>query len=116
MAADRIRARRFDGRRADGGVRDSGPGGGEDAAAEDSGEVDDAGVDLALVPGTGPGGRIVRKDFDAYLKARATGAAVPTPQTPSTAVKQTKIIGVRRIIAERMQAAKQEIPHFSYVE
>ena len=76
----------------------------------------EAGVDLALVPGTGPGGRIVRKDFDAYLKARATGTAVATPQTPSTKVKETKIIGVRRVIAERMQAAKQEIPHFSYVE
>ena len=76
----------------------------------------EAGIDLAMVPGTGPGGRIVRKDFDSYLKARATGAAVPRPATPSTAVKETKIIGVRRVIAERMQAAKQEIPHFAYVE
>ena len=76
----------------------------------------EAGVDLSLVPGTGPGGRIVRKDFDAYLKARATGAAVAAPRTPSTKVRETKIIGVRRVIAERMQAAKQEIPHFSYVE
>ena len=76
----------------------------------------EAGIDLALVPGTGPGGRIVRKDFDKYLKARATGAAIPQPVTPSTAVKETKIIGVRRVIAERMQAAKLEIPHFTYVE
>jgi 2-oxoisovalerate dehydrogenase E2 component (dihydrolipoyl transacylase) len=76
----------------------------------------EADVDLALVPGSGPGGRIVRKDFDQYLKARATGAAVAAPATPSTRVKETKIIGVRRIIAERMQAAKNEIPHFAYVE
>ena len=76
----------------------------------------EAGVDLALVPGTGPGGRIVRKDFDGYLKARATGAAVAAPRQPSTKVTETKIIGVRRIIAERMQAAKNEIPHFAYVE
>jgi 2-oxoisovalerate dehydrogenase E2 component (dihydrolipoyl transacylase) len=76
----------------------------------------EAGIDLATVPGTGPGGRILRKDFDAYLKARATGAAVAAPATPSTRVKETKIIGVRRVIAERMQLAKQEIPHFSYVE
>ena len=76
----------------------------------------EAGVDLTLVPGTGPGGRIVRKDFDRYLKARATGTAVASPQTPSTAVKEIKIIGVRRMIAERMQAAKREIPHFAYVE
>ena len=76
----------------------------------------EAGIDLSLVPGTGPGGRIVRKDFDAYLKARATGATVAAPLTPSTKVTETKIIGVRRVIAERMQLAKQEIPHFSYVE
>lgn len=76
----------------------------------------EAGVDLALVPGTGPGGRIVRKDFDRYLKARATGTSVAAPRTPSTNVKEIKIIGLRRIIAERMQAAKREIPHFAYVE
>ncbi len=76
----------------------------------------EAGVDLTLVPGSGPGGRIVRKDFDNYLKARATGVAVATPRVPSTKVKEIKIIGVRRIIAERMQSAKLEIPHFAYVE
>jgi 2-oxoisovalerate dehydrogenase E2 component (dihydrolipoyl transacylase) len=76
----------------------------------------EAGVDLALIPGTGPGGRIVRKDFDRFLKARATGTAVTAPRTPSTKVKEIKIIGVRRIIAERMQAAKREIPHFAFVE
>jgi len=76
----------------------------------------EADVDLSLIPGTGPGGRIVRKDFDRYLKARATGTAVAAPRTPSTNVKEIKIIGLRRIIAERMQAAKREIPHFAYVE
>ena len=76
----------------------------------------EASVDLAVVPGTGPGGRIVRKDFDRFLKARATGAAIAAPATPSTRVKEIKIIGVRRIIAERMQSAKLEIPHFAYVE
>jgi 2-oxoisovalerate dehydrogenase E2 component (dihydrolipoyl transacylase) len=76
----------------------------------------EANVDLALVPGSGPGGRIVRKDFDRYLKARATGATIAAPAVPSTRVKEIKIIGVRRIIAERMQSAKLEIPHFAYVE
>ena len=76
----------------------------------------EAGIDLAMVPGTGPGGRIVRKDFDRYLKARAAGAVIAAPTVPSTKVKEIKIIGVRRIIAERMQSAKLEIPHFAYVE
>ena len=76
----------------------------------------EAGVDLALVPGSGPGGRILRKDFDLYLKARATGTPFAATATPSTQVKEIKIIGLRRIIAERMSAAKREIPHFAYVE
>jgi len=76
----------------------------------------EAGIDLGTVPGTGPGGRIQRKDFDNYLKSRATGTPLTSSATPSTAVKEIKVIGLRRIIAERMTRAKQEIPHFAYVE
>ena len=76
----------------------------------------EAGIDLTLVPGTGAGGRIQRKDFDNYLKSRATGIPLARSSAPSSAVKEIKIIGLRRIIAERMTKAKQEIPHFAYVE
>ena len=76
----------------------------------------ETGIDLNLVAGSGPGGRILRKDFDLYLKARATGAAISSGVLPATGVKEIKIIGVRRVIAERMAAAKSEIPHFAYVE
>ena len=76
----------------------------------------EAGIDLGMVPGSGPGGRILRQDFDLYLKARATGTALATGASPSTRVREIKIIGVRRMIAERMSAAKREIPHFAYVE
>ena len=76
----------------------------------------EAGIDLSLVPGFGPGGRILRKDFDLYLKARATGATIATAAAPRTGIKEIKIIGLRRMIAERMSASKREIPHFAYVE
>ena len=76
----------------------------------------EAGIDLSLVPGSGPGGRVQRKDFDKYLKSQATGTPIVRTATPSTAVKEIKIIGLRRIIAERMTKAKQEIPHFAYIE
>lgn len=76
----------------------------------------EAGIDLTQVPGSGPGGRIQRVDFDNYLKAQASGITPAVAAGPSTAVKETKVIGLRRIIAERMTKAKQEIPHFAYVE
>jgi len=76
----------------------------------------EAGIDLSLVPGTGAGGRIQRKDFDNYLKSRATGTSIARPTAPSTVVKEIKIIGLRRIIAERMTKSKTEIPHYAYVE
>jgi 2-oxoisovalerate dehydrogenase E2 component (dihydrolipoyl transacylase) len=82
----------------------------------------EVGIDLHNVPGTGPGGRVTRKDFEAYMAgtpapvvAKAGAAAVPsTTAQPET--KEIKVIGLRRIIAERMATATREIPHFTYVE
>jgi len=76
----------------------------------------EAGVDLTLVSGSGASGRISRKDLDHYLSTKTTGAPVSTRKTVATGVKEIKVIGVRRMIAERMSRAKQEIPHFAYVE
>lgn len=74
----------------------------------------EAGVDLNDVRGSGPGGRIQRKDFDAFVKTGGKAPSAPTKR--STKTTETKVIGLRRMIAERMSAAKREIPHFSYVE
>jgi 2-oxoisovalerate dehydrogenase E2 component (dihydrolipoyl transacylase) len=77
------------------------------------------GIDLSLVPGSGPGGRITRKDFDQYVKRQAsagTPAVAPAAATPTPESTEVKVIGLRRIIAERMSASKREIPHFAYVE
>jgi len=81
-----------------------------------------AGIDLATVPGTGPGGRVTREDFERYvgqtaggLSGRIAAEAAPTRATTS-ATTEVKVIGLRRIIAERMATATREIPHFTYVE
>jgi 2-oxoisovalerate dehydrogenase E2 component (dihydrolipoyl transacylase) len=79
----------------------------------------DMGVDLGLVPGSGPGGRITRTDFDQYLKRHAAAgipAAAPAAAAPAAKTTEVKVIGLRRIIAERLSEAKREIPHFAYVE
>lgn len=74
------------------------------------------GVDLAQVPGTAQGGRITRKDFDQFLKRQAFAGQPASAPVEAPADREIKIIGLRRIIAERMGTAKREIPHFSYVE
>ncbi len=74
----------------------------------------EAGVDLTTVVGTGPGGRVSRQDFDAHLAGHPPSTAV-TKFAPAVD-KEIKVIGLRRIIAERMTKATQEVPHFTYVE
>lgn len=89
----------------------------------------EAGIDLRQVAGSGPQGRIGRQDFEAYAAARSTprsGAAVASlPAAPAFArspaesrkgTEEIKVIGLRRLIAQRMSDAKRNIPHFAYVE
>lgn len=85
----------------------------------------EAGIDLAQVRGTGPNGRILRRDIESYIASRQHGGAHarPTapadswPQPPAAAeTEEIKVIGLRRVIAQRMIEAKRSIPHFSYVE
>jgi 2-oxoisovalerate dehydrogenase E2 component (dihydrolipoyl transacylase) len=79
----------------------------------------EAGVDLAQVPGSGPRGRILKADFEAFVTVGAASApATARLQAPQrrTGTTEIKVIGLRRKIAERMAAAASEIPHFSYVE
>jgi 2-oxoisovalerate dehydrogenase E2 component (dihydrolipoyl transacylase) len=75
----------------------------------------EAGIDLSTVPGSGAGGRILRKDFDEFVKGHGTVAPAPIPAA-APADQEVKVIGLRRVIAERMTEANREVPHFSYVE
>jgi 2-oxoisovalerate dehydrogenase E2 component (dihydrolipoyl transacylase) len=81
----------------------------------------EAGIDLRLVPGSGPSGRITPKDFAAALEgaaptANGNGGAASPLLRPRTGITEVKVIGVRRLIAQRMTDAARTIPHFSYVE
>jgi len=84
----------------------------------------EAGIDLALITGSGPGGRITRSDFEQYSAAYVGAASAATEvrlksnseSTPVHTTKEIKVIGLRRIIADRMAEAAREIPHFTYVE
>lgn len=76
----------------------------------------EAGVDLRFVQGSGPAGRILHEDVEAYLATAARGSAPTRGLARNTAIEEIKIIGLRRRIAERTQDAMRRIPHFSYVE
>jgi 2-oxoisovalerate dehydrogenase E2 component (dihydrolipoyl transacylase) len=79
----------------------------------------EAGIDLSTVAGSGPGGRILREDLEAAPAAAASSPAVqpvPAGADVSAETSEIKVIGLRRLIAERMSEAKRNIPHFAYVE
>lgn len=77
------------------------------------------GIDLRLLQGTGPQGRIVERDVLAYLEkmrppAPAPVAAPPVPPTPAPAgaARTEPLNRLRQITAQRTTEAKQTIPHF----
>lgn len=68
------------------------------------------GIDLTAVTGSGPEGRIVRRDLDGAQAAPAAAPAVaPAPASGSTDVPLT---GMRRAIARRLTESKTTVPHF----
>lgn len=84
------------------------------------------GIDLSQVKGTGPGGRIVVADVEAFRPAEAPAPA-PTPApaaapaapapavvtpTPVGAAEEVELTRMRRRIAEVMTSSKAPIPHF----
>ena len=95
------------------------------------------GLDLSAVRGTGPGGRIVRRDIEALGAAEhAAGtapapAAAPAPATAgspvggsavpgsavagSAAFEDVPHTGMRRAIARRLTESKSTVPHFYLV-
>ncbi len=78
----------------------------------------DLGIELRYVHGSGPAGRILHEDLDAYLQgqgasAQARGGAAYAERNDE---ENVPVIGLRRKIAQKMAESKRRIPHFSYVE
>ena len=87
----------------------------------------DGGVDLAALTGSGPHGRILRRDVEAAISAPG-GKAVSTGATPTGATPTGALASVvpaspgashlepnsqmRKIIADRLQQSKATAPHF----
>ncbi|AQR63242.1 pyruvate dehydrogenase [Brevundimonas sp. LM2] len=81
----------------------------------------DLGLELQFVPGSGPAGRIEHADLDAFVAHGARGLSESGTSAASTYAKaegttETRIIGLRRKIAEKMAESVRRIPHITYVE
>ncbi len=88
--------------------------------------ADEAGVNLSQISGTGPGGRVVRKDVEEAIRGGVTAPVAksapatknaPMPQAPvlSGATLEGKVVPLsskRTIIAKRLIESKTTIPHY----
>ncbi|XP_071372092.1 dihydrolipoyllysine-residue acetyltransferase component of pyruvate dehydrogenase complex, mitochondrial isoform X5 [Centroberyx affinis] len=78
------------------------------------------GIDLAQVSGSGPDGRVTRKDIESFVPPKAApvtaAPAAPTPAAPTAAPTGTftdiPISNIRKVIAQRLMQSKQTIPHY----
>ncbi len=73
-----------------------------------------AGVPITTITGTGPGGRIVRRDVEATIARGVTPAVTPAPARGlmGCAGADTPHTRMRRAIASRLVESKQTAPHF----
>jgi len=71
----------------------------------------DKGIDITKVNGSGPDGRILKRDI---LNFVSTGGSVMSrkPKTSSREDQIIEISGMRQVIAKRLHDAKNNIPHF----
>jgi len=84
--------------------------------------AEQANLDLAALQGSGPNGRIVKRDIEAALSAgvavptaapAARAPAAPTPAEPVTAdYEEIPLNAMRKTIARRLTESKQTVPHF----
>ncbi|XP_076024921.1 dihydrolipoyllysine-residue acetyltransferase component of pyruvate dehydrogenase complex, mitochondrial [Genypterus blacodes] len=83
------------------------------------------GIDLAQVSGSGPDGRVTRKDLETFVPPKAAPAAAPAAAAPAAPAPlsappaaaagtytDVPISNIRKVIAQRLMQSKQTIPHY----
>ncbi|MBZ0319713.1 MAG: 2-oxo acid dehydrogenase subunit E2 [Anaerolineae bacterium] len=106
-------------------VSDEGYPGGVKASPVARRMAEEKGINLAQVSGTGPGGRVVKRDIEGFTPgveapAAPAVAAAPTPAPAPTFgtaptggdIEEIPLTRMRKIVGERTQASFQFVPHF----
>ncbi|NXH43034.1 ODP2 dehydrogenase, partial [Dicaeum eximium] len=78
------------------------------------------GIDLTQVKGTGPDGRITKKDVESFVPSKAApvsrleicGSGSPAGVAPEGTFTDIPISNIRRVIAQRLMQSKQTVPHY----
>jgi pyruvate dehydrogenase E2 component (dihydrolipoamide acetyltransferase) len=73
----------------------------------------EAGIDLRSLQGSGPGGRIIKKDIEAALsQPKAELRLVPSLQVGASAYRDESASEIRKVIAKRLVTSLGPVPHF----
>ncbi len=108
-------------------VSDEGYPGGVKASPVARRMAEEKGINLAQVSGTGPGGRVVKRDIEGFVPGveapaapAVAAASAPTPAPAPTFgtvptgadIEEIPLTRMRKIVGERTQASFQFVPHF----
>lgn len=75
--------------------------------------AEQSGYDISQIPGTGPRGRVIKRDVESYSPAAATSAATGMVSMEGDApYEEIKLSNMRKTIAKRLTESKQTVPHF----
>lgn len=75
--------------------------------------AEQSGYDISQIPGTGPRGRVIKRDVEAYSPAAAPAAAAGMVSMEGDApYEEIKLSNMRKTIAKRLTESKQTVPHF----
>lgn len=78
----------------------------------------EAGIDLRTLTGSGPGGRIIKRDIESAMSQPAAAAAAPARTvvrptiTEASAYHDEPMSEIRRVIARRLVTSLGPVPHF----
>ena len=76
--------------------------------------AEEAGVDVRAIAGSGPDGRVIKRDVEAAIRDGAPPAAGMPPRAPAAPTSPTVVAPskMRQAIARRMSQSKREAPHY----
>jgi pyruvate dehydrogenase E2 component (dihydrolipoamide acetyltransferase) len=72
----------------------------------------EAGVDLNSLRGSGPQGRVIKRDIEAALAKAAASSQPGAAPAPVGDVREIELSSMRRTIAKRLVQSKAPVPHF----